>query len=121
MVSLPRIQIRDMVLLELAVSWRADGSAEPRKTAYDIVIANASVDATFSGPTWGTWVFHPAVGDVFTGTFTGKFENGVPAVRFVGQGTGVYAGQQMSGDIFRTVQQWGGNMIGRFLDHGASS
>lgn len=110
------LQIRDMVILELAVSWRADGSTEPRKTGYDIVIANASVDSTFSGPTWGTWTFHPATGDVFTGIFHGKFENGIPAVRFVGEGTGVYDGQRMSGDIYRTVQSWGGNMVGRFLE-----
>lgn len=111
-----RIQIRGMVLLELAVSWRPGGAPEPRKTGYDIVVANAAVDETFSGPTWGTWTFHPATGDVFVGVYTGKFENGVPAVRFVGHGTGSYDGQQMSGDIYRTVQSFGGNMIGRFIE-----
>lgn len=114
------IEIRNMQLLELAVSWHADSTPEPRKTGYDIVFANASVDASFSGPTWGTWTFHPADGtDVFVGTFTGKFENGVPAVRFIGHGTGEYEGQQMKGDIYRTVQAWGGNMIGRFLEPGS--
>ena len=99
-----RLQIRNLVLLELAVSWHADGTLEPRKTGYDVVVANASVDATFSGPVWGTWELHPDVGDVFTGTFVGAFENGVPAVRFVGRGTGIYEGQLMQGEIARAVE-----------------
>jgi hypothetical protein len=120
-----RLQIRGLVLDERAVSWRADGSPEPRKTGQDIVVANASVDASFSGPVWGTFTFHPVVGDVFTGTFTGNFVDGFPAVHFIGHGSGVYEGQVMQGTITREFQAWDGipggvNMLGRFLEPGAA-
>jgi hypothetical protein len=83
-------------------------------------VANASVDASVSGPLWGTFTFYPVSGGgVFTGVFTGNFVNGWPAVHFIGHGSGVYDGQVMQGTISRDFQSWNGqtvNMIGRFLE-----
>jgi hypothetical protein len=113
--SLPngRTRIRNMELFELALSWNEDGE-EPRKTGYDIVVANANVDATFSGLTWGTWKLHSFDGTLmFTGRFTGKFKNGIPAVRFFGQGTGEYEGQKMAGTVGRVPDPY--NMFGRII------
>ena len=113
-----RLRIRDMTLYELALAWTGDGVVEPRKTGYDIVLANANLDDTFSGPTWGTWELHSFAGVVmFTGTFTGKFLNGVPAVHYVGLGTGIYEGQHMRGNIGRVPDPW--NMFGEILEPGS--
>ena len=105
-----RLRIRNMTILELAMAFTDDGP-EPRKTGYDIVLANANLDDTLSGPTWGTWNLHSNDGTLmFTGRFTGEFENGIPAVRFVGKGTGIYEGQRMRGEVGRVPDPW--NMFG---------
>jgi len=118
-----RLQIRDMVLYELAFSWNDEGAVEERKTGYDIVTANASLDGTFSGPTWGTWMLYSFGADVgtsaddflmFVGHFNGRFENGIPAVHFVGEGVGIYEGQLMRGDIGRVADPY--NMLGTILE-----
>jgi hypothetical protein len=114
-----RVQIRDMTVYELAFSWRDDGAVEPRKTGYDVVVANANLDSSLTGPTWGTWNLYSFDDELmFTGTFTGAFENGIPAVHFVGQGTGAYEGQQMRGDIARSPDESGNNMYGWILEPG---
>jgi hypothetical protein len=110
-----RVRIRGMTVYELAFSQHADGSVEPRKTGYDIVVANANLDGSMSGPAWGTWNLYSFAGELmFSGTFTGTFEQGIPAVHFVGAGTGVYEGQHMSGDIGRVPDPF--NMFGRILE-----
>jgi hypothetical protein len=111
-----RIKIRDMVVFELALAWNDDG-VEPRKTGYDVVTANANLDDTLTGPTWGTWRLHSPDGVLmFTGRFTGSFANGIPAVHFVGEGVGGYEGQHMSGDIGRVPDPY--NMFGRIVEPG---
>ena len=55
---------------------------------------------------------------MFLGTFTGEFENGIPVVRFVGEGVGPYEGQHMSGDIGRVANPY--NMFGRILERGSN-
>jgi len=112
-----RLRIRDMQVYELAFSWSAADptQVEPRKTGYDIVTANANLDATLSGPTWGTWMLYSFAHELmFSGTFTGTFANGIPAVHFVGRGTGPYEGQYMWGDIGRVPNPH--NMFGQVLD-----
>jgi hypothetical protein len=105
-----RLRIRNMTILELAMAFTEEGP-EPRKTGYDIVLANANLDSTLSGPTWGTWMLYNDDDTLmFTGRFTGKFENGIPAVHFVGKGTGAYAGQHMRGEVGRVPDPW--NMFG---------
>lgn len=112
-----RLKIRDMTLYELAFAWNEEG-VEPRKTGYDIVVANASLDGTLSGPTWGTWSLYNFSDELmFTGTFTGKFANGVPAVHFVGRGTGAYEGQHMRGDVGRVADPY--NMFGTIVEPGS--
>ncbi|MEN8114492.1 MAG: hypothetical protein ABFS21_08895 [Actinomycetota bacterium] len=111
-----RITIRDMTVFELALSWNDDG-VEQRKTGYDIVVANANLDETLTGPTWGTWRLHSFDHELmFTGTFTGKFANGIPAVHFVGSGVGIYEGQKMRGDIGRVPNPY--NMFGTIIEPG---
>lgn len=113
-----RIRIRGITLYELAFSWNEAG-VELRKTGYDVVVASANLDSSLSGPTWGTWELHSFGGTVmFTGTFTGAFENGIPAVHFVGRGTGEYEGQHMRGDIGRVPDPW--NMYGQIVEPGHS-
>jgi hypothetical protein len=118
-----RLRIRDMKIFELAFSYTVndvgDEVVEPRKTGYDIVVANANLDETLSGPTWGTWNLYSFEDKLmFTGTFTGKFEDGIPAVHFVGQGTGSYEGQKMRGDVGRVPDPY--NMFGEIIEPGAS-
>ncbi len=116
-----RLRIRDMTAYELAFSWRGDGQVEPRKTGYDIVTVGADLDASLSGPMWGTWQLYSFEDQLmFTGTFTGSFVNGFPAVQFVGRGVGTYDGQQMRGRIERTLDQAGHNMYGTILEPGRS-
>jgi hypothetical protein len=111
-----RLRIRDMTLLEYAFAWDAPGGqVEPRKTGYDVVLASANLDASLSGPTWGSWMLYSFTDELmFTGTFTGSFENGIPAVHYVGQGTGTYEGQHTWGDIGRVPDPW--NMFGQYLE-----
>lgn len=67
-----RLRIRNMTVFEMAFSWRAeDDQVEPRKTGYDVVKANANVDSSLTGPTWGSWELHDASDQLmFVGTFT---------------------------------------------------
>ena len=111
-----------MMIYELAFSYTVndmgDEVVEPRKTGYDIVVANANLDESFSGPTWGTWNLYSFGGALmFTGTFTGKFENGIPAVHFVGEGNGAYDGQKMRGDVGRVPDPY--NMFGTIIEKGS--
>jgi hypothetical protein len=112
-----RVRIRGMEVYELAFAWDAEDTTlvEPRKTGYDVVTAHADLDESLSGPTWGTWRLHDLDDELmFTGTFTGAFEEGIPAVHFHGQGVGPYVGQHMSGDIGRVPDPY--NMVGRILE-----
>lgn len=112
-----RLRIRGMTVYELAYAWNDQG-VEPRKTGYDVVVANANLDGSLSGPTWGSWQLYSFEGVLmFTGTFTGKFENGIPAVHFVGEGTGIYAGEKMRGDVGRVPDPY--NMFGEVLVPGS--
>lgn len=109
--------IRDMQVYELAFAFDAEDTTvvEPRKTGYDVVTVNADLDESLSGPTWGTWELY-GLDDVlmFTGTFTGAFKEGVPAVHFHGQGVDQYVGQHMWGDIGRLPDPY--NMVGHILE-----
>lgn len=110
-----RVFISDMELYELAFAYGRSGAVEPRKTGYDLVTANAYLDSTFTGPTWGTWNLYSFDDELmFTGVFTGRFKDGIPAVRYFGEGTGVYDGQIMFGRIDRVPDPW--NMFGHILD-----
>lgn len=120
-----RIHIRGMELYELAMAYHRDGTPEPRKTGYDLVVADANLDSTFTGPTWGIWNLYSFGANVnspaddvlmFSGVFIGRFKNGIPAVRYYGNGTGIYDGQFMFGRIGRVPDPW--NMFGWIYDLG---
>lgn len=122
-----RVQIREMEVYELALAYRANGVVEPRKTGYDVVVATAILDDTFSGPTWGTWDFYSFGADpanpaddfvMFSGVYFGRFKNGIPGVHFFGLGEGIYEGQYMGGFIRRAPNTDGWNMFGQILDLG---
>jgi len=111
-----RLQIRDMTVYELAFAWN-EGQVEPRKTGYDIVVANANLDSSLTGPTWGTWNLNSFEGDLlFTGRFVGRFKEGIPAVFFFGKGIGEYEGQRMRGYVNREMNADGYNMFGRITE-----
>jgi hypothetical protein len=116
-----RLKIRGMTLYELAFAYQSGSggqTVEPRKTGYDIVVANANLDSSLSGPTSGTWMLYSFDDTLmFTGTFTGKFKNGIPAVHFVGRGVGVYEGQHMRGDVGRVPNPY--NMFGTIVEPGS--
>lgn len=113
-----RVFISDMELYELAFAYGGNGAVEPRKTGYDLVVAQAYLDSTFSGPTWGTWSLYSFDNVLmFTGIFTGRFKDGIPKVRYFGEGTGIYEGEIMFGRITRVPDPW--NMFGHILDLGA--
>lgn len=116
-----RLRIRDMTVYELAFAFReaedGDEQVEPRKTGYDLVVANANLDNTLSGPTWGTWKLHSFAGELmFTGRFVGRFKYGIPAVFFIGRGVDVYEGQRMRGFVRREMNSDGFNMSGRIVE-----
>jgi hypothetical protein len=112
-----KTRIRGMTLFELAFAFDDDGQPEPRKTGYDIVTADAILDESLSGPTWGTWKLHRFEDDVlmFEGFFVGKFKDGIPAVMFVGSGAGEYERQSMRGHVTRELDEHGFNMYGRIV------
>jgi hypothetical protein len=112
-----RVFISDLELYELAFAYGQGGAVEPRKTGYDLVVANAYLDSTYSGPTWGTWrLYSFSHVLMFKGIFTGRFKNGIPAVHYFGEGRGIYEGQIMFGRITRVPDPW--NMFGHILDLG---
>ena len=122
-----RVLIRDIELYELALAWKSNGAVEPRKTGYDLVIADAILDDTFSGPTWGTWNLWSFGADLadpaddilmFSGIFFGRFKNGIPGVHYFGAGTGTYDGQHMGGIIRRAPNASGWNMFGHIIEQG---
>jgi len=111
-----RLQIRDMTVYELAFAWR-EGQVEPRKTGYDLVVANANLDSSLTGPTWGTWKLHSFDDELlFTGRFVGRFKDGIPAVFFFGKGIEEYEGQRMRGYVNREMNADGNNMFGRITE-----
>jgi len=122
-----RLLIRDMEIYELALAWRGNGVVEPRKTGYDLVVADAVLDDTLSGPTWGTWNLWSFGADLedpdddflmFGGIFFGRFKNGIPGVHYFGEGMGIYDGQHMGGIIRRAPNAAGWNMFGHIIDLG---
>ena len=65
----------------------------------DYAVLNANLDATGSGPMWGTWRLEVEGGGwegVWHGTVTGMLSTEPSGMgRSVGHGTGIYEGQQM--------------------------
>ena len=112
-----KTRIRGMTLFELAFAFGDDGQPEPRKTGYDIVTADAVLDSSLSGPTWGTWKLHSFDDELmFQGIFVGKFKDGIHAVYFFGRGVGEYHGQWMRGSVARELDAEGFNMYGRIIE-----
>jgi len=122
-----RVLLHDIGLYELALAWKPDGAVEPRKTGYDLVIADAILDDTFSGPTWGTWNLWSFGADLadpaddflmFSGIFFGRFKDGIPGVHYFGAGTGAFDGEHMGGIIRRAPNADGWNMFGHIIEQG---
>ena len=92
-----RLRIRNMEILELAFAWNEDG-AEPRKTGYDVVLANANLDGNGNGPTWGTWNLYSDSNydrpDVQRYLHRQVRNSAFLPCTLSGQGTGIYDGSE---------------------------
>ncbi len=126
-----RTLIRNEVFLDQSLAWHTAAEAlgylgsgtptpdELRRTGYNVETFNANFDATFSGTAWGSWAFYqvyPGGDPIFTGTFTGSFDNGKGTLRAIGIGVGEYKGEHVWMDVFPSLDV---NMTGVFRDAGS--
>jgi len=118
-----RVLLLDQETYWISLAYRRDGTVEPRKTGYAVIVGYGVLDATATGPTWGTWIHYSFGADPedpaddvasFSGAFIGRFENGVPKVRIFGEGLGIYENELMFGRILRVADPW--NMYGFVVD-----
>jgi len=71
-------------------------SSEPRTTGFCSVTMNMNLEsATFTGPIWGTFRWDVAGRGTWEGTWTGEFNGMGAGYRYVGHGTGEFAGMQI--------------------------
>ena len=120
-----RALIRDEVFFDIAYAYHTTNEAvntptqptEPRRTGYHIETFNANLDATFSGPAWGSWKFYSFFDELmFQGTFTGRFSGGQASLHGNGVGVGEYAGQHVWFDVLPDQYV---NVSGMFLEPGS--
>jgi hypothetical protein len=117
-----RTLIRDAVIVDISYAWHSladiSGSLpnEPRRTGYNVESFNANLDATLSGPVWGSWKFYSFESELmFTGHVSGRLDQGQFTVRGTGSGVGAFEGQQVWVDVLPAAPG-SPNMTGQFLD-----
>jgi hypothetical protein len=89
---------------------------EPRRTGYTLEYFNANLDASLSGPVWGSWKFYSFGGELmFTGHFSGRLDEG----KFTTRGNGIGVGDFKTQHVWMAVVPGYVNMSGQFLDPGA--
>ena len=122
-----RALIRNEVFFDLAYGYHTADEAttnptqptEPRRTGYHVETFNANLDATFSGPAWGSWEFYNFANELmFRGTFTGQFADGAATLHGNGLGVGDYAGQHVWFDVLPNTYV---NVSGMFLEPGSGA
>jgi hypothetical protein len=102
-----RWTIRDMVNLEIVVS-----TSDPGRSGYQIATLNANLNASGTGPAWGTFTIYTFANEpAFSGTWNGTFENARLGGHYVGRGLGTNAGLHITGDHLM-VDTPVGNVIG---------
>jgi hypothetical protein len=93
-------------------------TSDPGLAGYQIATLNANLDASGNGPAWGTFTTYTFAGEpVFSGTWSGTFENARMAGHFVAKGLGAFAGLHFTGDHLM-VDTPVGNVIGEIKQTG---
>jgi hypothetical protein len=125
-----RTLIRNKLVVDISYAWRSLDDFrknplapnEPRRTGYVVESFNANLDASLSGPAWGSWEFYsfeefysPDREPMFTGHFSGRLDEGKFTARFYGIGVDEFKKQHVWLDVVPEYV----NMSGQFLDPGS--
>ena len=119
-----RTLIRNELVLDISYAWHslADIASyplapnEPRRTGYTLEYFNANLDASLSGPVWGSWEFYSFDGKLmFTGHFSGRLDEG----QFTTRGSGIGVDEFMNQHVWADVVPGYVNMSGQFLEPGS--
>ena len=121
-----RTLIRNELVMDISYAWHslADIASyplapnEPRRTGYVREYFNANLDASLSGPVWGSWEFYslsPDPGPMFTGHFSGRLDQG----QFTTRGNGIGVDAFMNQHVWLDVVPGYVNMSGQFRGTGS--
>ena len=119
-----RTLIRNKLVMDISYAWQsvADIASyplapnEPRRTGYVLEYFNANLDASLSGPVWGSWEFYSFDGKLmFTGHFSGRLDEG----QFTTRGSGIGVDEFMNQHVWADVVPGYVNMSGQFLEPGS--
>jgi hypothetical protein len=119
-----RTLIRNELVMDISYAWHslADIASyplapnEPRRTGYTLEYFNANLDASLSGPVWGSWEFYSFDGKLmFTGHFSGRLDEG----QFTTRGNGIGVGDFKTQHVWADVVPGYVNMSGQFLEPGS--
>jgi hypothetical protein len=118
-----RTLIRNERVMDISYAWHSLADIgngllpnEPRRTGYNLEYFNANLDASLSGPVWGSWEFYAFDGTLmFTGHFSGRLDRG----QFTSQGNGIGVDEFMGQHVWLDVVPGYVNMSGQFLDPGS--
>jgi hypothetical protein len=116
--------IRNKLVMDISYAWRSvDDMAgppnEPRRTGYVLEYFNANLDASLSGPVWGSWEFYNFDKELmFTGHFSGRLDQGQFTTRANGIGVGDFMTQHVWQDVVPAPPLYP-NMSGQVLDPGS--
>jgi len=119
-----RTLIRNKLVMDISYAWHslADyvsyplAPNEPRRTGYTLEYFNANLDASLSGPVWGSWEFYSFGGELmFTGHFSGRLDEG----QFTTRGSGIGVDEFMNQHVWADVVPGYVNMSGQFLEPGS--
>jgi hypothetical protein len=119
-----RTLIRNELVMDISYAWHSLADIvsypfapnEPRRTGYTLEYFNANLDASLSGPVWGSWEFYGFDGKLmFTGHFSGRLDEG----QFTTQGNGIGVDAFMNQHVWLDVVPGYVNMSGQFLEPGS--
>ena len=114
------IRIRDMQVYDALFVYPGDPpTLDLTRSGYQKVWVNANLDASLTGPAWGTWELFDLLGNaIFGGTYTATYDQGVETARSVGKGMGTFTGEQVRSEVI-VAEEGAYNCFGTFLDPGA--
>ena len=119
-----RTLIRNKLVMDISYAWHSLADIvnypltpnEPRRTGYVHEYINANLDASLSGPVWGSWEFYSFDGKLmFTGHFSGRLDKGQFTTRGNGIGVDAFKNQHVWADVVPGYV----NMSGQFLEPGS--
>ena len=115
-----RIRIRDMQVYDALFVYPGDpATLDLTRSGYQKVWVNANLDASLTGPAWGTWELFDFLGNaMFAGTYTATYDQGVETARSVGKGMGTFTGEQVRSEVI-VAGEGAYNCFGTFLDPGS--